>query len=222
MADSIATRVTQIISGNVHSLLDKIEDANPEAALAQAVREVDHVTDDVKAELGRAEAAKHLAVSGLNRLNSRNEALAEQIELALKQGKDDHARVGVSAQIDTEDQIAVVQKSLQEANERATELESYISALNAKKREMEAALQQFIAAKATQSKPGDPSKPGSNANSKVEKAGAAFDRVLARQTGVAGLVGATSADAKVLEELQDNARRERVEQRMNDLRKKLS
>ena len=48
-------------------------------------------------------------------------------------------------QVNIEDQIPVLQKSLAEQQERGKELEGYITALLAKKREMEQALQAEIA-----------------------------------------------------------------------------
>src|SRR5437588_7548151 len=80
MSDTVASRVTRVIGGSVHALLDAVENAAPEASMAQAIREVDQAIDEVRSELGRVEAVKHLAVSSLNKLNSQKETLAEQID----------------------------------------------------------------------------------------------------------------------------------------------
>ena len=114
MTDSIASRVTRIVSGSVHALLDAVENAAPEATMSQAVREVDQVTDEVRAELGKVEAAKHLVSTQISKLNTENEQLAAHIETALAQGRDDLARAGVEKQINIEDQMPVLQKSLAE------------------------------------------------------------------------------------------------------------
>lgn len=218
MTESIATRVTRIISGSVHALLDAVEDAAPEATMAQAIREVDDAIDDVRAELGRVEAAKHLATSSLNKLNTQNEELAGQIELAIAKGEETLARAGIAKQVDIEDQIPVLQRSLQEAKEKGQELEGYVVALLAKKREMESALQDFIAAQAAAQGPGGTTaKPGTT-QGKVERAGSAFDRVLARQTGVTGVTSPVSADAARLRELKDLARSHRIEERLAALK----
>jgi phage shock protein A len=182
MSDTIASRVTRVIGGSVHALLDAVENAAPEATMAQAIREVDQAIDEVRSELGRVEAVKHLATSSLNKLNTQKETLGEQIDIAVTKGDETLARAGIAKQIDIDDQIPVLQRSLQDAMGRGRELEGYIAALLAKKREMEAALQDFVAARATGSSP-----PGANASSgttqgRVERAGSAFDRVLARET----------------------------------------
>jgi len=217
MADSIAARVTRIVSGSVHALLDVVEDATPEATMAQAVREVDQVIDEVRAELGRVEAAKHLVTSQLNKLNTENEHLADQIEVALRQNREDLARTGLEKQINIEDQVPVLQKSLAEQRERGKELEGYITALLAKRREMEDALQEFVASRASQVAPGAQEARSSGAQ-RVEKAGSAFDRVMARQTGVGGLSAKVTADAAKLKELQDLQRNHRVEEKLAQLK----
>jgi len=219
MSDTIAARVTRVIGGSVHALLDAVENAAPEAMMAQAIREVDQATDEVRAELGRVEAVKHLATSSLNKLNTQKETLGEQIELAVSKDDERLARAGIAKQIDIDDQIPVLQRSLQDAVARGNELEGYIAALLAKKREMESALQDFIAARATAATPG-PS--GGNAASttqgKVDRAGSAFDRVMARQTGLAATASTVNADAAKLRELQEMARTHRIDERLAALK----
>ena len=146
MTDTIASRVTRVVSGSVHALLDAVENAAPEATMAQAIREVDQAIDEVRTELGKVEAVKHIASSSLNKLNTQKETLADQIDIAMTKGDETLARAGIAKQIDIDDQIPVLQRSLQEAVGRGSELEGYIAALLAKKREMELALQDFIAA----------------------------------------------------------------------------
>src|SRR5262245_37617478 len=219
VTDSIASRVTRVIGGSVHALLDAVEDALPEATMAQAIREDDQAIDEVRAELGRVEAGKYVATSGLNQLNNENETLAGQVELALQKGDETLARAGIAKQVDIEDQIPVLQRSLQDAMDRGKELEGYIAALLAKKREMESALQDFLAARA--SAPGQPGSRASNSGggggatqAKVDRAGSAFDRALARQTGITGATSALNADAAKLRELQELARKHRIDERL--------
>ena len=146
MTDTIASRVTRVIGGSVNALLDAMENAAPETTMAQAIREVDHAVDEVRSELGRVEAVKHVASSSLNKLNTEKETLGEQIDIAMAKGDETLARAGIARQIDIDDQIPVLQRSLQDSVGRGNELEGYIAALAAKKREMESALQDFIAA----------------------------------------------------------------------------
>ncbi|APV50301.1 hypothetical protein BWI17_11720 [Betaproteobacteria bacterium GR16-43] len=218
MADSISTRVTRIVGGSVHSLLDAVEDAAPEATMAQAIREVDQVIDEVRAELGRAEAAKHLVTTQLNKLNTESERLAGQVELAIGQSREDLARAGLEKQINIEDQLPVLQKMLAEQQERGADLEGYITALLAKKREMEEALREFIAARASQVPAGTQAGGAGRAQARVDNAGSAFERVMARQTGVSGLGPTVTANATQLKELQELQRSHRIEERLAKLR----
>ena len=222
MTDTIASRVTRVVSGSVHALLDAVENAAPEAVMAQAIREIDRVIDDVRVELGRVEASKHLATSQLNKLNTDHEQLAGEIETALGQGRDDLARAGLEKQLNIEDQVPVLQKSLADQSDAGKELEGYITALIAKKREMEQALRDYLAARASQlggrgSAAGPGRSSGKNGD-RVANAGAAFDRVLAKQTGLSGLTSTASGDAAKLRELQDLQRANRIEERLAQLK----
>jgi phage shock protein A len=222
MTDTIASRVTRVVSGSVHALLDAVENAAPEATMAQAVREVDRVIDDVRAELGRVEASKHLATTQLNKLNTDHEQLAAQIEAAIGQGREDLARAGLEKQLNIEDQVPVLQKSLADQRDNGKELEGYIAALIAKKREMEQALRDYVAARASRTTgPGAVAGPATSRGTnedRVANAGAVFDRVLAKQTGLSGLTSAATGDAAKLRELQDLQRANRIEERLAQLK----
>jgi phage shock protein A len=222
MTDTIASRVTRVVSGSVHALIDAVENAAPEATMAQAVREVDHVIDDVRAELGRVEASKHLATTQLNKLNTDHEQLAAQIEAAIAQRREDLARAGLEKQLNIEDQVPVLQKSLADQRDAGKELEGYIAALLAKKREMEQALRDYVATHASRTA-GKGAAPGSatgrgKSEDRVANAGAVFDRVLAKQTGLSGLTSAATGDAVKLRELQDLQRANRIEERLAQLK----
>src|SRR5258705_14019630 len=118
--------------------------------------------------------------------NWNNVTLAGQIEIGMAKGDESLARAGISKQVDIEDQIPVLQRSLQDAIDRGSELEGFIVALLAKKREMEGALQDFLAAYAAAAAPSAGSPLLAPTQNRAERAGAAFDRRLARQTGLAG------------------------------------
>jgi phage shock protein A len=222
MTDTIASRVTRVVSGSVHALLDAVENAAPEATMAQAVREVDRVIDDVRAELGRVEASKHLATTQLNKLNTDHEQLAAQIEAALSQGREDLARAGLEKQLNIEDQVPVLQKSLADQRDAGKELEGYIAALLAKKREMEQALRDYLATRTSHSTSPSPGAGRITGRGKSEErvanAGAVFDRVLAKQTGLSGLTMPAAGDAAKLRELQDLQRTNRIEERLAQLK----
>lgn len=218
MAETLANRVSRIIVGGAHALLDKAENLAPEAVMAQAIREVDQVAAELRADLGKVEAAKHLVLSRTARLNSEHEKLAEQIEFAMTQARDDLASAAIARQTDIEDLLPVLQKSLDEQNEQAQELESYIVALMAKKRELEQALSDYQNSQSNAAS----SAPASNSmarQNRVEDAEQSFARVLARQTGASGVVGGNVSEAAKLKELAEIQRDQRIAERLAALKR---
>lgn len=213
MADSIATRVSRIIAGGAHALLDRAENMAPEASMAQSLREIEQVVGEVRGDLGKAEAAKHLVLTQIARLNAEHESMAEKIEAALSSGRDDLAKAAIGRQADIEDLLPVLQKSLDEQHEKAKELESYIVALSAKKRELEQLLADFRESQLTQ-RPADAIGGERDRQSRVENAAASFNRVLVRQTGANGLVGTVGGDAAKLKELAELQREHRISERL--------
>lgn len=213
MADSITNRVARIIAGGAHALMDKAENLAPEAMMAQSIRELDQVVAEVRTDLGKAEASKHLVLSQMSKLNAEHERLGEQIETAIAGSRDDLATTAIGRQADIEDLLPVLQKSLDEQNQRSKELESYIVALLAKKRELEATLTEYAAAKSNPAT--TPSSIGtSDRQARVDDAETNFGRVLARQTGMTGIATGLAADAGKLKELADMQRNNRIAERL--------
>lgn len=213
MAETIATRVARIIAGGTHALIDKAENLAPDAIMAQSIREIEQVVAAVRVDLGKAEAAKHLVLSQIAKLNGEHEKLAEQVETAVGEGRDDLASVAIGRQADIEDYLPVLKKSLDEQSERGKEFESYLLALQAKKRELEQVLNEYLAAQANQ--PASAMSTGAtDRQARVEGAESAFGKVLARQTGVTGLGMGAPQDAAKLKELADMQRSNRIAERL--------
>lgn len=223
MAESIGNRVGRIIAGSVHALIDAVEGAAPEMVMEQAIREVDEAIDEVRAELGKTAANKHLATTRMLEENRRHEELSAQIELAVGQGRDDLAGAAISRQLDIEAQIPVLEATIADCQAREKELEGYISALQAKKREMQEAVRQFAASRAQAQGPGAPNASGSTVTGKVERAESAFDRVLQKQAGGPGLAAVPDrASAAKLAELNDLSRNNRIQERLAAVKAKSS
>lgn len=223
MAESIGIRVGRIIAGSVHALIDAVENAAPEMVMEQAIREVDEVIDDVRAELGRAAANKHLAATRLMEENRKHEEFAAQIELAVAQGRDDLASAAIARQLDIEAQIPVLETTITDCQAKEKELEGYIAALQAKKREMQEAARQYAASRAQAQAPGAAQPAAGSSTAKVERAESAFDRVLQKQAGISGLSPVPDrATASKLAELNDMARSNRIQERLAAVKAKTS
>ena len=216
MANSLTKRVSRIITGSAHALIDRAENLAPEAVMAQSIREIEQVITEVRADLGKAEAAKHLVFNQISKLNSEHETLAEQLQTAVTLNHDELARVAIGRQADIEDLLPVLQKSLDEHVEHATELESYIVALYAKKRELEQTLNDYQILQQTQNASPE-AQGGSDRQGRVEQAESSFSRILSRHAGM-NLTQGLNAQAGKLKELADMQRNQRITERLAALK----
>jgi phage shock protein A len=221
MADSLRNRVSRVIAGGVHALLDHLEDQAPEAMMEQSLREADAVINDVRHELGMVAANRHLSQQQHASLNDQHARLSEQVDQAMVQQRDDLVRAAVARQLDIEAQLPVLETTLSEYSRQEGELQGFVSALLAKKREMEEALQQFrksrAAAAVTAQTPS--AHAGSDAQQRINAVTGAFDRVYERQTGLTGTARGTSLQqAAQLKELDDLVRDNKIAERMAQLK----
>src|SRR5690606_28132643 len=193
MSETLTQRVGRLIAGSFHSLVDAVENAAPESVMAQAVREIDTAIADVRADLGTVEAQRHLTAKRLAEESARHETLGEQAAFAVEQGREDLAQAALGRQIDIEAQLPVLESRLAALAEDRTRLEGYVGALQAKGREMLDALEDYRKAMAPKSLATGTctgiSRAGASVNDRAERAGAAFDRIFQRQTGIAGIRG---------------------------------
>lgn len=223
MNGSITSRVGRIISGSLNALVDAVENAVPETVLQEAIREIDAAIDDVRTELGKVIASKHLASTRLMGENQKHEGLVEKIELAVKEGRDDLAEAAIAKQLDIEAQIPVLENTIADCGAQEKELEGYIAALQAKKREMQEDLKHYQEAQRasnTTAQAGNRSEGQNNKlEQRVEKAGAAFDRVMENLTGLKNTSTADKKTASQLAELETMARKNRIQERLADIKR---
>jgi phage shock protein A len=214
MVDTLRARVGRVVAGSVHALLDKIEDQAPEAMMQQAVRELDKVADEVRQELGRAAANRHLAQQQHADLNRRHAELSGHIEQALAQQRDELARAAVARQLDIEAQLPVLEATLGDLAREEAELKGYADALRGKKRDMEDAINAFIASRRAAASPASAVGAGQT-QAKADAASGVFDRLYQRQTGLtAAAQGPSLEQAAKLKALDDMVRANKVEERL--------
>ncbi len=223
MADSLGVRVGRIISASAHALIDQVEGALPDAVMQQTLREIDAAIDEVRTELGKAIASRHLASKRLTEQSSRHEDLSEQVEIALGQGLDDLAKAAIESQLDIEAQVPVLESTVAETASRERELEGFVAALQAKRREMEDGFQSLLAARKYAAEqvgaaPAGGSSPG--VARRVDDATTAFNRVMAREGG-SGVGRVDRGLDSRLAELDRLSRQNRVEERLATLRAKV-
>lgn len=227
MKETLSGRVGRLISGSFNALIDAVENAAPEIVMEEAIREIDGVIDEVRTELGRVVANKHMSNTRLMEENNKYEELATNIELAVEKDRDDLAEAAISKQLDIEVQIPVLENNIAECGSKEKELESYIQALQAKKREMQGELIQYResnkeAAAISGDGPVTSANTKQSVNAKVEKAESAFDRVLEKATGLSSVQQKTDAQtAAQVAELQDMAHKNRVSERLQSIKNKM-
>lgn len=220
MADTLRIRVARVIAGGAHALLDKIEDVAPVAMLEQSVREIDQVIDEVRSELGRTAANRHLAQQQHLHLNKEHEALSVSLSTALASGRDDLAKPAISRQLDIEAQLPILESSLTQLAGEEKELSGFVDALMGKKREMERAIAEFEKSRAAaESARAVNGGTGSNAAAKAEAAQSSFDRTFRRQTGLdPAAQSASLQQAAKLKELNDLVRENKIAERLASLK----
>nr|WP_315209584.1 PspA/IM30 family protein [uncultured Albidiferax sp.] len=220
MADKLHTRVSRVIAGGAHALLDKLEDAAPVAMLEQAVREVEQVVADVRTELGQAVAHRHLAQQQHQRLNQEHDTLTGALATALAQGRDDLAASAIARQIDIEAQLPVLETHLGDKRREEQELAGFVEALMGKQREMERAVRDLEASqRMAESTVAEHRLVGTSASAKVQAAQSAFERTYVRQTGLGSAGRNTSMEqAAGLHALGDLVRENQITARLAALK----
>ncbi len=222
MSETLTSRVGRLIAGSFHALVDAVENVAPEQVMEQAIREIESAIGDVRNDLGTVEAQRHLAAKRLAEESARHEQLTEQATLAVDQGREDLASAAIERQIDIEAQLPILESRLADLAEDKARLEGYVTALLAKKREMRDALADYRkslerTAKATAEAAGEFS---GRVQDRAERATDAFDRVFRRQTGLGPAAGGSAHSAAQLAELEELTRRNRVQERLAQLKAK--
>ena len=215
--DTIASRVGRIISGSAKKVVEILESATPEIVMEEAINEIDGAILEVREELGRTEAEKHRSTKLLSDYTTKLEELANQINLALDKDREDLAEAAVQRQLDIESQQPVLNKSIEEADNKIVELNNYVSALQAKKREMRDELREWRTSKVIAEKVsvGGSGQADADIEAKVARAESAFDRMMSKGPG--GLPF-DAQNAGKLAELEDLSRENRVKERLTQIK----
>lgn len=221
MSETLSRRVGRLVSGGFHAVLDKAEDLAPEVALNENIREIERAIDEVRSELGKTIAQKHLATKKMGDENAKHTNLSDSIATAINMGRDDLAQAGIGEQMDIEARISALEETIVECISKEQELESFITALQAKHREMVQAVAEFKKAQLSSTTPN--AQTGASTldriSGQVSKSGNAFDRVMARQTGL-DLAGSDTAKLASLQELENLSRNNRIAERLAQLKAK--
>ncbi|MBF0784693.1 PspA/IM30 family protein [Muribacter muris] len=218
MSETLARRVGRLISGGFHAVIDAAENLAPEAVMNENIREVEQAIESVRSELGKVLVQKHLTTKKLLDENNRHTLLADTIQTALKAGRDDLAETGIAEQMDIEARLPILENSLSDCATQEKELERFIVALQAKRREMQNAIQEW---KQSQKQAVTHEAISANKlnqiNRETERSHNAFERILKRQTGM-GLNPSDTAQLAKLKELEELNRSQQIKARLAQLK----
>jgi phage shock protein A len=219
MSEGLGARVKRIIAGAFHAVVDSAEQLAPEVVLEQTLRELEGVLEEVRLELGKELANKHLATKRLADENRKHEELEAQLALALREQRDDLAEAVVSKQLDIEAQIPLLESSIIECSEQQKELEGFVAALTGRHREMLEELRAFRESRAQMSSGtsstsrGDVS--GARLQNTIDRVSNSFNRTMERATGLVRAEGHSSVDTEQkLRELEKLSRDNRIKERL--------
>lgn len=205
MSESMTRRVGRLISGSINAVIDAAENVSPVVVMQESIREVEKAITEVRHELGKVVVQQHMTQDHLKNEEDKHQLLQGQIAVALKENREDLAEAAISKQMDIEAQLPVMKKTLEDAAAQIKELEGYIAALQAKRREMDEELKRFKTyANVT---------PEASSAEQVSKAEAAFHRVM----GMDAPSAKTADDAK-LAELEALTRKNRIEERLRAMK----
>lgn len=221
MSETLSRRVGRLVSGGFHALIDAAENLAPEAVMNESIREIERAVDEVRAELGKVLAQKHLAAKKMADESNRHEAIDANLQAAVDAGRDDLAEAGIAEQMDIEARLPILENTIADCAAQEKELEGFIAALQAKKREMQQQLQDWRAAQQSMGTGKTAGGNGSDLNRitrDAEKSGNAFDRVMGRQNSVHSSTDA--AQLTKLKELEDLSRNNRIAERLAALKAK--
>jgi phage shock protein A len=212
--ESAVKRIGRVIAGMTNLAVDLAEGVNPDAVLAQAIREIDAAADEVRVELGKATAERHRIDVRRQQLLREREELAAKVRIAIDENRDDLAEVGISRQVDIEAQVNVLDRLMADADDKIEQLGQTVDAIAASRREAEQTRKEYQAsrASATGDENGASGDKVSGAMTKVARAQAATSRI----TGVPA--SAPNSDARALDELAELQRQREVRSRLERLK----
>ena len=219
MSETLSRRVGRLVSGGFHALIDAAENLAPEAVMNESIRDIERAVDEVRAELGKVLAQKHLAAKKMADESNRHEAIDANLQAAVDAGRDDLAEAGIAEQMDIEARLPILENTIADCAAQEKELEGFIAALQAKKREMQQQLQDWRAAQQSMGTGKTASGNGSDLNRiarDAEKSSNAFDRIMGRQNSVHSSTDA--AQLAKLKELEDLSRNNRIAERLAALK----
>ena len=126
----------------------------------------------------------------------------------------DLAAAALARQLDFETQVPVLEATIRDTAAKQADLERYLTALGARKREMEAQLASFLAARRAQDIGAATGSAVGTAKRRIDGAQCAFGRAFSGATNVPGVAESDREMLAKLTELEKNLLRDSIAQRL--------
>jgi len=217
MSESVFIRVQRVLSASAEEAADALERASGTSLMREAIREIDRVSDRLRAQREAAESRRIQATHQQKDLHERLVTLDEQARYALGKGREDLAEAALSQQLTCEAQLETLAGTQSEAAAEARELGENLAALKVRKAEMERELASVETAQRAAASTVGGAKAANGVKHNVERAEAAFERAM-NAVGRAGPNVADSGEAAKLAEVDALQRQDRIAERLAALR----
>jgi len=217
MTESITGRLCRIARARMEGLVDRMEQASSPAVMAEAVREMERLMEEVSREKDQATVRRLSAVRSQTLLRDRLLDLEGKARFAMSEGREDLAEIALSRQIDFEGTIVELDQTIAQAREEEDRLAAALGELRQRHDAMADSLRAYEAT----STEADQSAPTASASRTraADRAEDAFRRAMG--AGAEGIVAAAAADEatrKGLSEIDQMSRRKDIGARMDRLR----
>ena len=215
MAEPIFMRVRRVLSASAEEAVDAMERAGAGSIMREAIRQVDRAIDEVRVEQESATQRNAQAKKLQETLRARIADLEEKARFALTKSREDLAEAALSGQLDLEARIEQLDLAQKETSDQLVRLDECLSALRARKLQMEKDHRDFEARRRDSALGGSDPGPEQRLQRKVERAQETFDRVKA---GSGDDVAADPAGEAKLAEIDALRRSSAVAERLAALR----
>ena len=218
MAESIFMRVRRILSGRLEDRIDEMERGNSDSVMREAIREIDRAVDEVRRDQEKAMTRRLQAARQFEMLKEKADEMTGKARFALAEGREDLAEGAIKRQVDLEEQLEKLVGVQDVARAEEDKLDESLTALRARKRQMEEALAAFSIARTEAGLGGDANMRNTlDRERRMENAEAAFDRAMTGGGGIGFIRGDAEAINQVAE-IDTMSKRATVAERLASLK----
>lgn len=217
MNEHLTSRVNRLINGSLNSFVETLEKMAPEMVMQEAISEVNSVVAEVRVELGRVIAKKHLTQSDITEDEFQHKLLSDKIAIALESQREDLVEVGIAKQLEFEAQKLDLKSVLKNCSQQEQELQTHLMALEEKQRGMSEELSRLVLSQ--QGHGNYKYKQGVTIEDRIYNAESTFNRLLEKHTRLdCGSLVPDKSAALQLAKLEELSKQNAIQKRLTQLK----